>query len=304
MLVGLEKSFEIVVNSFNHFIKINFLNKVQLDKGFKAVLFLVFFTTTIYSDTNTIKLVTPEAEFSAKQITELLYKAQIGSQLDLSHRDLTYLDLSHLDFKGARFSHSDLYGTDFTEANLKGSDLSWARLDRTVLIRTNLSYSNLESATLYRPTIYSDLNSKLEDAPQFIGANLKRIKVQAELSGANFHSADLSEADFHPLEDRPGEGTLVTLRKNVLKSCEFSEAKLISANFSDAVLTFSDMKHADLTGVNFSGADLSNVDFRSAILTGANFSGADVYGANFVGSEGFETILGLETALNLDKALK
>lgn len=271
---------------------------------FLFILFLITQTIPACAEPFTFKLVTPEADFSAKQITELLYRAKMEDPLDLSGRDLTYLDLSNLDFKKARLSHADLYGTDFTNANLKEADLSWTRLDRAVLIRTNLSNANLESATLYRPTIYSDLTNDGKDAPVFLGANLKRIKVQAELSGSNFHGADLSEADFHPLEDRPGEGTLVTLRKNVLKSCDFSGAKLIKANFSEAVLTFSKMTNADLTGANFSGADLSKVDFRSSLLTDANFSGADVEGANFLGSHGLESVKGLEQAQNLEKAIR
>lgn len=275
-----------------------------MQNAFGVILIIVAQTLNVWGEPVTLNLVSPEADLSAKQITELLYRAKSDAPLDLSGRDLTYLDLSHLDFKKARLAHADLYGTDFTNANLKGSDLSWTRLDRAVLIRTNFSHSNLESATLFRPTIYSDLNNKIEDAPLFIGANLKRIKVQAELSGSNFRGADLSEADFHPLEDRPGEGTLVTLRKNVLKSCDFSYAKLVNANFSEAVLTFSKMNNSDVSGANFSSADLSKVDFRSALLSGANFSGADLEGANFIGSRGIETAIGLESAQNLDKAIR
>jgi uncharacterized protein YjbI with pentapeptide repeats len=252
----------------------------------------------------TFTLVSPEADMTAREITEQLYKAKAGERIDLSGRDLTYLDLATIDFKGASLARTDLYGTDFTGANLKGADLSSARLDRAVLIRADLSGANLEGATILRPTIYSDLSGQLADAPRFSGANLRGIKVQAELSGADFRGADLTEADFHPLEDRAGEGTLTTLRKNVAKSCDFSGANLQRANFSEAVLTFSRMTGADLRDANLSHADLSKVDFQGADLTGADVTGADLDGANLAGARGLDFVKGLDAAHNLDKAFR
>src|SRR3990167_4486112 len=79
--------------------------------------------------------VSPDADFTVREITAALFKAKPGDTIDYSHHDLTYLDLAGLDFKGARLAHSDLYGTDLTGANLKGTDLSHTRLDRSVLIR-------------------------------------------------------------------------------------------------------------------------------------------------------------------------
>ena len=82
--------------------------------------------------------VSPNADFTAYQITHMLHIARVGERPDLSGRDLTYLDLSELDFKGAILTRSDFYGTDFTGANLSGADLAMTRLDRAVLIRANL----------------------------------------------------------------------------------------------------------------------------------------------------------------------
>ncbi len=249
-------------------------------------------------------LVTPEADMTARDITERLYKAKAGERIDFSGRDLTYLDLATIDFKGASLARTDLYGADFTGANLKGADLSSTRLDRAVLIRADLSGANLAGATILRPTIYSDMNNHLADAPRFSGANLRGIKVQAELSGADFRGADLTDADFHPLEQRAGEGTLTTLRKNVVKSCDFSGATLLRADFSESVLTFSRMTGADLRDANFAHADLSKVDFQGADLSGADFTEADLDGANLVGARGLEFVKGLSTAKNIGKAFR
>ena len=248
--------------------------------------------------------VSPDSDFSAHHITQALHKAKAGERVDFSGRDLTYLDLSELNFKGAMLARSDFYGADFTGANLSGADLSGTRLDRSVLIRADLSGANLSGATIYRPTIYTDMSTALSDAPRFAGANLTGIYVQAELSGADFRGAHLTDAHFRPLEERPGQGTLVTLSRNVLKSCDFSGARLHNADMTRAVLWFSRFTGADLTGAKLVGADLSHADFSGADLTGADLTEADLDGTNFVGAKGFDTVKGLAAALNFDKAVK
>ena len=61
----------------------------------------------------------------------------------------------------------------------------------------------------------------------------------------------------------------------MLKSCDFSRAKMQGANLDRAVLTFSHFVGADLRDANLTNADLSKVDFTGADLTGANLTGAD-----------------------------
>ena len=248
--------------------------------------------------------VSPDADLTVREITQQLFKAKPGERLDYAGHDLTYLDLSGLDFKQARLAGSDLYGTDFTGASLKGADVSYARLDRAVLIRADFSGADLRGASIYRPTVYSDMENRHSDAPRFAGANLARIRVQADLSGADFRGADLTDADFSPLEARPGQGTLVTLARNVLKSCDFSGAILRRADLTRAVLTFSSLVGADLTGARLIEADLAKVDFSGADLTGADVTGADFDSANLAGVKGLDTVKGLDQAINLDKAFR
>jgi uncharacterized protein YjbI with pentapeptide repeats len=245
-----------------------------------------------------------DADFTVREITSALFKAKPGERLDYSHHDLTYLDLAGIDFKGAKLSHSDLYGTDFTGSNLKGTDLSHTRLNRSVLIRADLSGADLTGATIFRPTVYTDLRSDLADAPRFPGANLSGVRVMANLSGSDFRGANLTGADFSPLEARPGQGTITSLMKNILKSCDFSGAQLKGANFDRADLTFSRFVGADLAGTNLKKTDLSKVDLTGADLTGADLTGANLYGATLTGVKGLDTVTGLSTALNLDKATR
>ena len=244
------------------------------------------------------------AEMNARAITTLLFQAKPGVRPDLSGKFLVYLDLSELNFKGANLAHSDFYGTDFTGANLKGADLSHTRLDRSVLMRADLSGANLTGATILRPTIYADLSNNTLDAPRFAGANLTGVHVQAELSGSDFRGADLSDANFYPLEGRPGEGTLATAYRNVLKYCDFSGARLHNTDMERAVLWFAKFTGADLKGANFADADLSRADFAGADISGADFTRADLDGANFVGAIGIAQAKGLDQAVNLDRALR
>jgi uncharacterized protein YjbI with pentapeptide repeats len=246
----------------------------------------------------------PNADFTAQQVTAIVFKTPVGQKPDFTGKYLTYLDLADIDFKSARLSGVDFYGTDFTGANLSGTDLTKTRLDRAVLIRANLSGADLTGATIFRPTVYHDDKITLTDAPKFAAANLTRIRVQADFSGADFHGATMTAADFGPLEGRPGQGTMVTLASNVLKSCDFSGTKLRDANFSRAVLTFSRFTGADLRGVNFTRAELTKVDFSGADLTGADFTGADIYNANFKAAIGLDQAKGLDTAKNADKAVR
>jgi uncharacterized protein YjbI with pentapeptide repeats len=244
------------------------------------------------------------ADMSAKAVTTLIFQTKPGAKPDLSGKFLAYLDLSELNFKAANLAHSDFYGADFTGANLRGADLSHTRLDRSVLIRADLSGADLTGATILRPTVYQDLSTNTQDAPRFSGANLTEVHVQAELSGADFRGANLTRANFYPLEGRPGEGTLATAYRNILKYCDFSGARMQDADMERAVLWFANFTGADLHGVNFTDADLSRANFSGADLTGADFSRADLDGANFVGAIGIAAAKGLDEAVNLDRALR
>jgi len=280
---------------------------MQLQRAARAIQALVLIVPlSIASSAGAVDTepVSPDADFTVREITAALFKAKPSERLDYSNHDLTYLDLSGLDFKGAVLARSDLYGADFTGSNLKGADLSHVRLDRSVLIRADLSGANLTGATIFRPTVYDDLSKNLADAPRFSGANLSGIRVMANLSGADFRGANLTGADFTPLESRAGQGTITTLARNVLMSCDFSGAEMKGVIFDRAILTFSRFVGADLSGADFVDADLSMVDFTGADLTGANLAGADLDGAKLTGARGLDTAKGLATAINLDKATR
>jgi uncharacterized protein YjbI with pentapeptide repeats len=114
----------------------------------------------------------------------------------------------------------------------------------------------------------------------------------------------LTEADFFPLEGRPGEGTMTTTYKNILKYCDFSGARLHGAHMQRAVMWFAKFTGADLTGADFTDADLSRADFRGADISGAIFTRANLEGASFAGAKGFEEAKGLDQSINLERPLR
>ena len=248
--------------------------------------------------------VSRDADMSVRDITAALFKAKPGQPVDLSGRNLAYLDLAGLNFKAADLRGADLYGVDFTGANLRGADLADTRLDRSVLIRADLSGANLSGATILRPTIYTDLTNNPADAPRFAGANLTGVRVHANLSGADFHAADLSGADFAPLDARKREGVVSALADNKLVGCDFTRAILRGTDLSGADLTFAHLAGADLTGARLTGANLSRADLSGADVTDADFTGADLDGATLIGVKGLETVKGLANAHNFRTTIR
>lgn len=234
------------------------------------------------------------ADMNAREVTSLLFKTKSGVRPNLSGRSLAFLDLAGLNFKSANLTRVDFFGADLTGANLSGADLSLARLDRSTLIHADFARANLSGATILRPTIYADLSQSKDDAPRFSDANLTGVRFIAELSGSDFRGADLTRADFFPLA--------TTVHRDVLKYCDFSGARLTSANMRYAVLWLAKFNGADLRGANFSDADLSGADLAGANIAGADFSGANLDNANFVGAIGISEAKGLDHAINFGSA--
>jgi uncharacterized protein YjbI with pentapeptide repeats len=244
------------------------------------------------------------ADLTAREVTEALVRARSGAPADFSGKDLRFLDLAGLDFGRARLNKAALFGVDLTDANLRGADLSGARLDRAIIIRTDFSEANLTDAIMLRPTVYTTLAADWSDAPKFTGANMRGFRAMAQLDGADFRGADLTGANFTPFEFRPGQGTISTLARNLLRGCDFTGAVMKDTDFSWALFTFAKLVNADLSGAKLEKADLSKADLRGANLTGADLTGADLDGANLTGVRGLDTVKGLSFVLNLDKTIQ
>jgi uncharacterized protein YjbI with pentapeptide repeats len=245
---------------------------------------------------------------------------------DLTGANLTGAQVRGADLRG-RFTADQLYSTASYQArqlsgislhylpgaNLSGQDLTFARFlgdfAGANFSRANLTYSSFQ--TPYGGTLAN---------ADFSHANLNGAGVQADLTGANFTSAEVRGANFsystltkaqlystasYQAQDLTGiilrqTNNLagVNLAGQNLTKADFAGAMLANANFSQANLTSASFavnypyEAADLTGANLSQANLRNADFGGydddfygyrdgAKLAGANLTGADARGANF-----------------------
>ena len=241
------------------------------------------------------------AEMTAREVTQLLFKAEGEGTVDLSKKDLTFLDLSGINFKHASFEGADLHGVVFSDSNLTGANLKNARLNLATLTRTNFSNANLEGASLLRVAFTASLDPRPAETPLFVGANLKGARLHSRLDYTDFTGADLSGAQFGP-ED-PKNELLLTARP-VMNGANFSRAKLKDAGVRNTKLRFTRWVDADAGGADFTGSDLTNADFTGADVTGANFTNTILYGVNFTGARGLDTAKGLDKAIDYDKAMR
>lgn len=242
------------------------------------------------------------ADFTARQVTEALVRAQHGSQgaANFSGKDLSFLDLAGLDFKKARLAGVNLYGADLSKSSLAGADLAGARLDRANIAQADFANADLKGATLLSVTASQTVEPNPVDAPRFENADLTGAHIAARLDGANFRNAILSEARLGQLVATWGSYR----PRAILNSADFSGAKLIHADLSKAVLQFTRFRGADLTRANLANCDLTQADLTGADLTGADISGADFDRAILTGVTGLESAEGLAAAKNLDKAVR
>ena len=178
------------------------------------------------------------------------------------------------------------------------TDLIFTRLDRASIINADFSGGDFTDASLLRPSTFSNTDFDRREVADFSGAKLVRTRIFARLDGASFRDADLTEADFSPLES--GANTISTVPHNMLTSADFTNAKMRGVNLQQGHLDFAVFRDADLRDADLRAAKLNQADFRGADLTGANFAGATVAGAQFTGAKGLQSAKGLGVATRPD----
>ena len=240
------------------------------------------------------------ADMTARQVTEMLFQADVALPPDLSGLDLKNLDLAQLNFKRARLTNSDLFGSDLTGADLRGVDLKSARLDRVTLISSKFDGADLTGATILRPTSFSTLTEQLSEASSFIGVQMTGAKVFGQLNGFNFKGANLRDITFAPFSET---GFIEHIWRTKLESANLSETDLENADMTYVSARYADFRNANLRNVIFKNADLSQANFAGADLANADFTGADLDAADFRNAKGLESVRGLKHTHNRSKAL-
>ena len=242
------------------------------------------------------------AEMTARQVTELFFKAEGRGTIDLSKKDLTFLDLSGINFKGASLEGADLHGAILSDSNLQGANLKGARLNLATVTRANFTGANLEGASILKAAFTGSLEPSPRETPLFAGANLRNARIYSRFDYTDFTGADMSGAYFGP-EDRKGELQLLTLRP-ILDGANLSRVKLTNAVIRYTQMRFVRLVDADLSNADLTGTDLSRADLTGADVTGVNFTQANLYGTVLTGVRGLDAAKGLDHAIDFDKAIR
>lgn len=244
------------------------------------------------------------ADFSARELTEHLFRAEAGSAIDLSGRDLRDLDLAGIDFKRARLTGAKLFGSDLAGSDLSRTNLDGAALDRTIITRARFDGASLRGASLLRPSVHTALSSNdtvAGEAPSFVEADLEGAKIFGRFNYTSFRSANLSGATLAPFNS---SGFIEHIFRTEMLGADFSAANLRDANLSYVLFRFANLTGADLRGANLSHADLAHANLEGADLTGADVSRTDFDGAILRGAKGLDTLKGLALARNRSKAIE
>ncbi|MBD2682782.1 MULTISPECIES: pentapeptide repeat-containing protein [Nostoc] len=228
------------------------------------------------------------------------------SRADLSRADLSRADLSSTNLNYADLTNAILFGANLSDANLSNTNLSHADLCRGDLSGADLSHAILNGTNLSDTILFStNLKGAILIAADLSYAKLNGAKLNnARLDGAMFLGADLSGVDL----------SRVTLNEADLSGVILNDADLSGADLTDAILFGTDLSYANLNSANLSGsnlsgallngANLSHSNLSSAILGGADLSDANMEQMTWGQKQQWESVRGLETAVNVPEALK
>ena len=213
------------------------------------------------------------------------------------------LDFTGCDFRGVKF-YDATYRADglFCDrvCDFRGADFREARFSESTSFTCPIQGARFDGATLKQAAFGKD-GASFEGC-SFVGAEMP----SAELHGAkscDFRRANLEEAEFHgDIEECSfASADLSQARGGDYRgpppvhftNCDFTESRMASAKFFEAVFEDCDLQKADLAGAVLAGALLGRVDLRGANLRGANLAeaelgevlldGADLTGANIKG---------------------
>ena len=280
--------------------------------AYPAVLFLVFFVTTIPDEgTDWLAAQTVTVERSGRPVfapTAWLLEGHVNVETgertspfsrnyDLRRFDFRTLapkrngsgseekakpQRNQIDERRPRLPRLDLRYALLSGAIFRGLDLKHVRLDRAVLFEADLQEANLskkakDGGTL-RGVNFDDADLRRADLSKsdLIGASFRT----AQLQGANLNQAQLEGAD---LSDAQMQGA--NLNQAQLQGADLSEAQMQGADLVGSGLQGADLSKVSLRGAAFSGtelqgADLSYAELKGAILIGSSLGGADLTGAD------------------------
>jgi uncharacterized protein YjbI with pentapeptide repeats/energy-coupling factor transporter ATP-binding protein EcfA2 len=203
-------------------------------------------------------------------------------QTDLSLAQLLDATLDAINADEADLSHAKLSRARARLARFQGACLEGATFDYAVLRRTYFGRANLTGASFRGADLsqarFIDL---LAAPPELVAEEACRANAAmgAKLEGADFTSADLTEAILWGLPLRLATWTGARFTRAKLNSCDLEGLELPGADFTEA-----DLSGALLTGTTMPGACFARADLHKAGLADVDWEGADLRGADLRGA--------------------
>ena len=259
-----------------------------------------------------------DTEDGKRRLSAVLAAAKRGEKWEAILAGFSYAD----EVENGR----DLRYASCEKADLQGADLSQGDLSHSFWYGTNLECADLTGANLHRAHIHKQEFTLSGGGREILDANLNHAVLRnANLSGADFHEAILTAADFRG--SNLSEGNFLganlqgaDLRETILSCASFAGADLsdssaVGADFSGLTLSHGSISYMDsqvdypaaklcrarCRGAKFADADLAGVDFSNASLRDADFSHANLRCARFVGADLRGTRLDKVTLYNSDE---
>lgn len=240
-----------------------------------------------------------------REIFATLFKKDPTKPIDYSGKNFRNLDLGDADFNGVILVQTDLSGSNLTSANFVRANLKGARLDRATITKARFVGAILQDAAISEASVHYSAISNIDEAPKFTGADMKFACLATRLEGADFRNADLTGAHIGLSDEaldaqRAGRDWYNPPASHMMRT-DFTSAILDAAEIRNANFSGSTFAGARLRGAKLINLNLRWVDFAGADFNGADVSGSDFKGATLKGAKGLDTIVGLETARNLDR---
>ena len=156
---------------------------------------------------------------------------------------------------------------------------------------TDFTGADLTRASLLSVVI---LGGEVKKMPIFKDANMRGVKMIADLPGADLSGADFSGAMVGVNIKNQGMGQMRT----DLSNANLAGAMLAGADFNRSLMTFCNLRGSNLRGANFFRVKLGGADLTGADVTGADFTEADLEATVFRDVKGFADAKGLDKATN------
>lgn len=227
-----------------------------------------------------------KAEMTRADIEKGIAALAPGAMLDLTGKRLNTLDLSGMDL-----TRTNLRAARFCNANFKGANLSAVNLDGAWALKSDFTDAKFIGTSMFQTQM---MDAKLN------GADFSNAMVGADLSRASLIKANFTDAMLAPDLTNQSMG----LMRGVLKGAKLDGASFKGANLMRSAFEYASLRDVDFEGANLEGSEMTGADLTGANVKGAKFAKADLHSTKLLKLRGLDSVIGLDAALNLDKATR